>query len=328
MMMTRKGKRPSTSVPPVYAALDCLCHTELEKIQGYGEDSYCYRISEDSVLLGVFDGCGGSGAKKYPIYQNRTGAYMGARAVAGATRQWFETLLPLGGCDENRQTLKDSIAKSMMICRENCGNQGNKIRGSISKEFPTTAAVARCSVVHGQLTVECYWAGDSRVYLLDEDGLAQLTADDLDNLDAYENISGDGVLTNVISASKPFTIHERSVTLQKPFLVFAATDGCFGYIPSPMEFEQVLLEQLMIADSMDDFEKRLHLKLAEVAGDDFAFVGAAFGFGIFLNMQKCLEKRYHILKRQYLSGISPIDLECRRLVWKRYQKDYYRFYMD
>lgn len=326
--MTEKRKCSSVSMPPVYGALDCVYYAAQEKIAGYGEDSFCYGISEEGVLLGVFDGCGGSGAKKYPVYQNRTGAYMGARAVAGATRQWFEQLPPLVDCDENGKALKDAIVKSMTVCRKNCGNQDSKIRGSISKKFPTTAAVARCTVLHEEMLVECYWAGDSRVYLLDEDGLAQLTADDLDNLDAYENISGDGVLTNVISASKPFALHGRSMTPRKPFFIFAATDGCFGYIPSPMEFEEVLLEQLVMAESMKNFEEGLRLKLAETAGDDFTLVGAAFGFDTFLNMQACLEKRYHTLIRRYLSGISQSDPESRRRIWKQYQEDYYRFYTD
>ena len=43
--------------------------------------------------------------------------------------------------------------------------------------------------------------------------------DDLDDLDAFENLSGDGVMTNVISASKVFTLHSRSVEIRKPCIL-------------------------------------------------------------------------------------------------------------
>lgn len=317
-----KGKLPSR----IYSVLDCICHIAQEKIPTAGEDSYCYGVSEDSVLMGVFDGCGGSGAKRYPIYQEKTGAYIGARAVAGAVLHWFEDEPHFLEHGRNSETIKAAIGRSLTVCKENAGNQGSKIRGSISKEFPTTAALARCGVGADGVYVECYWAGDSRVYLLDEDGLAQLTADDLDDLDAFENLSGDGVMTNVISASHVFALHSRKLVLQKPCVLFAATDGCFGYIPSPMEFEGLLLEQLEKAGSMTEFEKGVHGELTKVAGDDFTLVGAVIGFGTFLNLKSKLGERNQKLKEYYLSNIDPEKPEGRRQVWNRYRRNYYRLY--
>ena len=311
---------------PVYSALDCICHIAQEKIPTAGEDSYCYGISKDSVLVAVFDGCGGSGAKKYPVYQEKTGAYMGARAVAGAVLHWFADEPHFLEHGRNSEAIKAAIGRSLTVCKENAGSQGSKIRGSISKEFPTTAAIARCAVGAEGVCAECYWAGDSRVYLLDEDGLAQLTADDLDDLDAFENLSGDGVMTNVISASKAFTLHSRSVGIRKPCILFAATDGCFGYIPSPMEFEGLLLEQLENARSLEEFEEKVHRELAKVAGDDFTLVGAVLGFGTFPNLKRNLGERLQRLRGHYLSAIDPENPESRRQVWNRYRRDYYRYY--
>ena len=77
--------------PGFFGGMDCLFHVYKEKIPENGEDSYCYCIREDSLLLGVFDGCGGSGAKRYVNYCEKTGAYIGARAVAGAVKTWFES---------------------------------------------------------------------------------------------------------------------------------------------------------------------------------------------------------------------------------------------
>lgn len=304
--------------------LDCIVCVSQDKIPGFGEDSFCYRVTEEGVLLGVFDGCGGSGAKKYPAYQNRSGAYMSARAIAGAVYQWMEDAHS-SELSRNCQTMKAHILQGLSICKENCGGQGSKLKGSISKEFPTTAAVACCAVEGDDLLAECYWAGDSRVYLLDENGLAQLTADDLDDPDAFENISGDGVLTNVISASMPFTLHSRRIALQKPSLVFAVSDGCYGYIPSPMEFEGVLLEQLQRSQNMAEFEENLRAAFAKTAGDDFTLTGAFFGFGTFPIVKKVFWKRYQALIQGYLSHISR-ESESRKEVWNRYRRGYYRYY--
>lgn len=317
------------NIPPrIYHGLDCLFHVAQEKIPQNGEDSFCFGIAEDSVLLGVFDGCGGSGAKKYDAYQQKTGAYIGARAVSGAVQSWFETQPYSRQCSNNADALKQCILKSLAMCRNNSGSQGKSLlKGSITKEFPTTAAVARCVCLPEGISVECYWTGDSRVYLLDEDGLAQLTADDLDGLDAFENISGDGVLTNVVSASRDFTVHCGSLVRGKPFLVFSATDGCFGYIPSPMEFEAFLLDTLHESDSMAAFEALLREKLDEIAGDDFTLVGAAFGYGTFDAMKRSLEQRRKALLKTCISRIDQADPNSRQRIWSCCKEEYYRYCM-
>ena len=37
-----------------------------EQIKGKGEDFFLFEHDEDRLIMGVFDGCGGSGAKVYP----------------------------------------------------------------------------------------------------------------------------------------------------------------------------------------------------------------------------------------------------------------------
>ena len=56
-------------------------------------------------------------------------------------------------------------------------------------------------------------------------------------------------MSNALSAD---TIHinYRRVELQSPFLVVCATDGCFGYIRTPMHFEYLVLSHLLEARSL------------------------------------------------------------------------------
>lgn len=78
-----------SSAPTFFSVIDFGIEVFKEKIPGNGEDSFLYMFTPNSGIVGVFDGCGGSGAKKYEKYQGKTGAYMASRVVSGATRDWF-----------------------------------------------------------------------------------------------------------------------------------------------------------------------------------------------------------------------------------------------
>lgn len=318
-MMSRRTAR--TDIP-----LDNIFCVYKEKIAGAGEDSFCYQMGEQKLLLGAFDGCGGSGARKYAGYRNRTGAYIASRAVAGAVQWLFDNDLFTDDGEENARRIHDVMVKSLAVCKAHSGAEGSsKLRGSMAKAFPTTAAIVLCTARSGAISLDCYWAGDSRVYLLDEDGLAQITDDDLDGLDAYENISGDGVLTNVVSADKSFQVHFCRVSSAKPFLVFAATDGCFGYIPTPMEFESFLLENLFAATSMAQFERRISRSLEKIAGDDYTLAGAAFGYETFPALQQALLPRGRRLQETYIQPLEGASEEAVLALWQRYRQNYSRY---
>lgn len=69
--------------------LDTVFLVEQGKIPGMGEDSFCAMEGQDRALAAVFDGSGGSGAMTYPKFRHHTGAYIAARLVSGAVRDWF-----------------------------------------------------------------------------------------------------------------------------------------------------------------------------------------------------------------------------------------------
>ena len=60
-----------------------------EARENLGEDNWCYHFCENMGILGVFDGCGGSGSKKYENFSGKTGAYVASRIVAGGLEIWF-----------------------------------------------------------------------------------------------------------------------------------------------------------------------------------------------------------------------------------------------
>lgn len=293
-----------------------------EKKRDNGEDSYVHALNEQAALVGVFDGCGGSGAAKYAPLENKTGAYLASRAAAAAYLHWFEALSE--GEEPDLAALKERVLRYLQQCESRCGQEESKLMGTISKKLPTTAAAALCRPSRGSVNIQLNWAGDSRVYLLDADGLAQLTEDDLGGVDAMQNLTRDAALTNVISLSKDFSLHSAQLSMGRPGLLFAATDGCFGYLSTPMEFEYLLLKTLQEAQNAVSWEKALVQEIGEVAGDDYTISGLAMGFGSFENLKRQLSARTALVYRTYIHGLDNCSREEKQKLWEHYRVHYQR----
>lgn len=305
---------------------DCIIECCQEKIEHNGEDSYFTSLTDGAGLVSVFDGCGGSGAKKYTRFQNKTGAYMSSRVVAGATRDWFTQSFGTPEFEnEPAASLKRKIQKYLNICKE-VGDEASSLKGLLAKDFPTTASIVVATSRDGKtVDVLCLSAGDSRCYMLSPEGLMQLTEDDLGNVDAMENLTADAVLTNVITTSKDFEIHEKRLTVPTPCILFAATDGCFGYLSTPMEFEYMLLECLLTSRNVLEWEDRLKSTLIRLSGDDFSFTGLSVGFGSFEGIQQAFRPRAEHLNAAYIANLQHATLEEKTRLWHLYKGKYERF---
>lgn len=303
------------------SSLDFVLEIYKEKIPGKGEDSYMYSVRDDMGIAAVFDGLGGAGATAYKKYQNKTGAYMASRIVSGVCRNWFseaendEKLL-------SAETLKERIKKYIEFCNS-FADQSSALSGSMIKNFPTTMAALVCNAE----TLICYWCGDSRCYILDSGGLRQLTKDDAKgNLDAMQDVGGNSPMSNVISASKDFPIHCMQLAIPKPCVVFAATDGCFAYLPTPMNFELMLIETLQNSDSAADWEVKITEYLQKEAGDDFTLIGFSIGFDTFENLRDFFPYRRKYLSKM-LNNIENKSEEEKYELWTTLYKSEYEKYM-
>lgn len=302
---------------------DCIIECCQEKIKHNGEDSYFTSLNDNAGIVSVFDGCGGSGAKKYPKFHNKTGAYMSSRVVAGATKDWFSESY---GTPEYQSSpaasLKKKIKHYLSICKD-VGDEASALKGGLTKDFPTTASIVLVSTKNGRdLDVLCLSAGDSRCYLLSSDGLMQLTKDDLGNVDAMENLTADAVLTNVITTSKDFEIHQKQLKIKSPCILFTATDGCFGYLSTPMEFEYMLLRTLLDASSITEWESKLKADLMQISGDDFSLTGISVGFGSFQNLQNAFRSRVDYLHAYFISKLQGMSHEEKKVLWLMYKNSY------
>lgn len=290
-----------------------------EKIADHGEDAWVYDVGEDRVMVGAFDGLGGSGAKRYEAYDGRTGAYIASRAAADAADAW------LRGGELSEENLHRSICEELRAYKAGAGTPGGAvIKGSMTREFPTTVSVAVCRPAADGVTADFYWAGDSRGYILDENGLKQITRDDVNDADdILAQMDSDGVMNNLASLSKAWTLHRTRREHIPAGIAFTATDGCFGYVRTPMEFEYQLLETMCAAECVDDWQNRLEDTLRECAGDDFTLLGAIFGYGEFSAMQRRFRPRLEWLRKTYIEPLetaAPAEINA---MWLNYSRSYY-----
>lgn len=307
-MFMEKEKRSG-----LFHQFDSFFCLSCEQIEDNGEDSIAFSANENAVLVSSFDGCGGAGARRYPEFENKTGAYIASRAVSGAVLEWFHRGM--------RDDLESWIQKALAVCSGHVCKEAMRIKGDLFLEFPTTGVIAVSQLKSGKIQTDFHWAGDSRGYaLLADSGLLQLTSDDV-QAEGGEGLGGDERMTNVISATgaRPWHLNRTQFSCEQPHLVITATDGCFAYMESPMEFEYVLLDTMCRSQSPREWENHLFEAIGSVAGDDYTFCAAAFGYCSFADMKQQFEARREYLYQYYIAPFRTASENQRRDLWLRYK---------
>ncbi len=295
-----------------------------EKIAGKGEDALPLALTTADMsqsLIAVADGLGGAGAR---TVSTSTGEATAARVASQLTIEelaawWAQTN------DAPRSDYLDLKRSIAGILRHQLRDQADAgVVGTLVREYPTTLAAATVTRTGSTAHVSVIWAGDSRVYLLNDQGLQLLTTDQVSgDTDELAQMYADPQMTNMISADRPFNLQVAETTLQDPFLLLTATDGCFGYLPSPAHLEAVLLEELQAADSESDWARKLTRCFNGVAGDDTSFAAMLFG-GTFGGLQRGVRDRAEQVRNdQVLPVEAAVDGDARRQAiargWQSYR---------
>ena len=283
------------------------------------EDAYAYNLAGASEgFISVFDGCGGLGSRKYPIADNHTGAFLASRAACSAVYSMFEN-------KENAITgdnLKKAIVDKLYDLKQKTDDGKPELVGSMVKTFPTTMVMAYAQKADAGVKGKFWWAGDSRGYILNTKGLTQMTRDDIKgDDDAFENLYNDAPLSNLIHISGDFKINEKAFEVKEPSVIIVATDGTFGYLPSPMHFELMILDTLMNAKSVAEWEEALENKFNEISGDDATIIMTGCMLdSSFKNLKEMFKKRF-----AYLSGLLAGAKTREQLeeIWKKSYKAVY-----
>ncbi|MBF6446602.1 hypothetical protein IU429_02870 [Nocardia elegans] len=262
----------------------------------HGEDADPVALTvQNEVWLAVFDGMGGAGAATYQTEAGRlTGAYIAARLAATSFESWARDVAAETPAGLRASSLADHFRTTFTAEMSTLGNQTSKIRSKLLRPLPTTAAAIGIKRVQdGWYECNLLWAGDSRLFFLSaEYGLVQLSTDHLnDSVDAQQNLIEDAVLSNQLSGDGKFYIEEGHVRIGVPFLAIAATDGCFGYVLSPVIFENIILQALLGSESVDGFRTKLMESIAGVTADDASMAVAQFGWNTYDDLKQSFRER-------------------------------------
>ena len=305
-----------------------------------GEDAAVTGMQGGKGIIACLDGCGGSGAQRYDQLSGWTGARLASHFLGRAIFDWFARSMDsdlwafdvkIDHIANELHGLFDSTLDALQRISQN--EQSPTIRGRMIKQFPTTLSMALMHSQGKKVRDTFLWAGDSRGYLFTATGLIQMTSDDVQGaLDPYQNLIADAVLSNMVYAGGKYVIHARSVSVDRPHLVITATDGCFGYLHSPIEFELVLLQTLEQARNPDEWEALLGARFGAVASDDYTMRIAIIGFQTFQQIKTAFAARHRQFRTAYAEPMERMmrdnDQEGLISLWERYKKYYVFEVMD
>lgn len=166
--------------------------------------------------------------------------------------------------------------------------------------LPTTLSVTLMREREESVDLICLWAGDSRAYYWNEEGLAQISDD--------HEIGG--TMTNLISLAKDFRLQICSLKVKKPCLVFNATDGVYKCMmfASPLDLESLLLQAILKSESVEQLEENLD-KIYENIGrhdDSNSLAAVTFGYADFGALKAAARKRSDEIEREIVSRLPGI----------------------
>jgi hypothetical protein len=303
-------------------------HTEVQPERGEDAEPLLHTHGETAChCVAVFDGMGGAGA----LPSGADGPHSDAFRAARLARHVVEDVLqgpPLCAMsqEETRELVERSLRDAFQPGSPSLGPTMPRTRliSRMIHRLPTTLAMAVVSVSRQDIVVRSLWAGDSRIYALTPElGLMQLTRDHARHpCDAFDGLYDDSPLSNFISADTAFRIEAAECSFRAPVLVFAATDGCFGYWRSPMHLEEALLTSLCEAQSVEEWEHTLRTRIGQVAADDVSLAAVAVARRGLRSFSRAFHRRLVRLRLEHLPANPTSETADLRQLWQSYRRSY------
>lgn len=292
---------------------------------GRGEDA---NPPQTEKMAAVFDGLGGSGGFTHRSV-NKTSAYMGSRIFARGFENYFakegrveEPFRRLERGESPEDVLKwfGTNLSSYLSINGGMWMQNYKIRfeekpvGKSTKLLPTTMAGAVFCERDEDVEIISIWAGDSRTFLFNADGLKQISMDDEalmkdeKNRDYWEFLHlGDVRISNLLSMSDAFCLRLKYLTVKKPCLVISGTDGTFGYVKEPLDLEKLWMDAVLKSGSLEEVSENLKRYYVEDHHDDCSMTINAFGFADYGALKAFVQTRDQEYTRLYLKPLEKAD---------------------
>jgi hypothetical protein len=138
------------------------------------------------------------------------------------------------------------------------------------------------------------------------------------------NLTNDSSISNCITADEPFFLDGCELTLPTQCIIFAATDGCFGYVATPMHFEALLLAALLAGGSTKQWGAVLRARTSAVAADDASLALVAIGWRTHRALRRAFAERFRLLQETFIDPLDQArdDNALRVQLWGRYRQMY------
>jgi serine/threonine protein phosphatase PrpC len=311
-----------------------------EKVAGKGEDalpSLMIHKSGKRGFLAVYDGLGGAGAAPASLLDGSpiTNAFESSRISRELTENWAAPVVDaLKVRPGNLDSLNESLYEELVRRGSEIAETGRGLSSSLKRTLPTTVAAISFDRSKDAGKIRAIWAGDSRAYLLTPTGgLQQLTIDDTRAADALEALVDDPPIENLVCADRDVELNTHTVGTSGPFVAFVATDGCFGYWPSPPIFEYEVLKALVEASSYSGWAAALQKSINEVARDDTSLSLVSAGYQSFSHLRSQFLARYSFLADTVFTPFAELHAagsdraafeEYRSSSWAAYKATYER----
>ena len=276
-----------------------------------GEDGTpCVRVREggEEGLIAVFDGLGGAGTR--PAWQMAehekplSSACVASNVASLATLRWHQR------GDLSADRLKDDLLEALREADDASNVPKPRFSGSALRQLPTTlAAMTYCVMDSGRTMIaRSLSVGDSRCYVLDAEGLRQLSADDTrGEPDALEALRSAPPMTATVGLDRPFDLGEQAHAVATPVVLLVATDGCTDYVVAPHHLELRLLRALADAPDATVWARLIIERIAGVAGDDATLLALAYGYGSFAALQDAFAERLRTLEELEAATVGRSD---------------------
>lgn len=252
----------------------------------------------------------------HPGENKRTSGYFASRLVSAivlhtlkydsqfSSEELISSVLSTSG--ESRSVLLSKYGNSLQrviheklqsIASNNNLETESKTTGSYL--LPSTLTVALLRECEDHVDVIYFWAGDSRAYVWNKYGLAQVTKDHEEN----------ETMTNLICLSKPFFIETKYLQFEKPCILFNTTDGCYkpNCFSSPLDFEYVLLDSMKQSRDMNEFSEKMRNVYKVIGNDDSDTMAlAAYGYEDFDEIRRFADERLQDIQCEIIDKLPDI----------------------
>ncbi|NKX55943.1 hypothetical protein [Arthrobacter mobilis] len=326
---------------------------DLPKIIDNGEDAPAIALGtadREHGVLAVCDGMGGAGSRRVLVDGlERSEAWHAARLAGMSIERWVRSD-GFSFTDPDMESLEAGIDESLQRAARQLPQRNPALKSKMIRTLPTTLTLALWNTkIDGSVSVTAAWLGDSRLYgMSPQTGLFQITVDDAAGKpDALESLRTDPPLTKCVSADGPTRLHRGRIILPEPSVLFAASDGFFGYAKSPLHLEAELLKALWSHSDWDGFLAALKRFARQTAADDVSVALALLGTDSWTEFRagfqdlveaRCSQLQQLDLQDAHAARLRELGREATELAreatelaeasleqaWRRRTKSYYR----